>query len=423
MDGEEAAVRAVTSQLLKPLANNFVERPWGGLRMYAYKSRCALPEPLERTDVPIGEAFEIAAYDADEEAYAHPSKLRFDDGSVLALPKLLRRHSDALLGKELADAQGGSFPLLPKTLDVRELLSVQGHPEGNTEVYVIIEADPGATIRVGFNRDVDPHELEEELTLGRARQQRLLELIGARCTPVRLQALLAPWLAAREKGLGDVPGELDDVLAGADRGMAHGLLEQLKALYWRVLDSMNEIAVAPGMIVCNANPHRIVAATGKAASAEVHALGNPEGRELLALEIRRPGPTFRAWDNVRFPLRRIDVQQAIRSLNLKRVAPDELIVDAQATERAGVFRSVVGEGFTLEHLRPRPGVPVEVPAEPIAHSLHAISGSADVHADDGRPIASLCQGESALVPIGVGTYHVSSHEGAEIVKVSLAVTR
>ena len=45
--------------------------------------------------------------------------------------------------------------------------------------------------------------------------------------------------------------------------------------------------------------------------AEVHALGNPEGREILALEIRRPGPTFRAWDNVRFPVRDVDVDAAL----------------------------------------------------------------------------------------------------------------
>src|SRR5690606_23570815 len=213
MDGDEAVLDEVSSRLLKPLPCNFVERPWGGMRIREYKRVCPLPDQPGITGAGLGEAFEIAAFDADEEARAHPSRLRFADGSGLALPALLRRHPVRFLGQALADAYGGAFPLLPKTLDVRELLSVQGHPEGHTEAYVIIDADPGATIRVGFNRDVDPIELEALLTRGRAWQQRLLEIVGDRATPARLQALLAPWLAKRGAGRDDLPAELTDALA------------------------------------------------------------------------------------------------------------------------------------------------------------------------------------------------------------------
>jgi mannose-6-phosphate isomerase class I len=417
MDGDAAAVDTVASAILKPHPCNFVERPWGGMRIRAYKRVFPLPDQPALTGAGLGEAFEIAAYDADEEARAHPSRLRFADGSGLALPALLRRHASRLLGEELADAHGGGFPLLPKTLDVRELLSVQGHPPGHTEAYVIIDADPGATLRVGFNRDVDPAWLESSLTQGRAWQQRLLELVAPRLTPKRLQVLVAPWLAKRSAGKADLPAELGDAFSADARGQAEGLLEKLRSLYWQVLDSMNAIRVEPGMVIHNANPARIAAAAGRPVSAEVHALGNPEGNEILALEIRRPGPTFRAWDNVRFPLRRIDVNAAIRVLNLSRVAPEELIAPLEPVEgRTGLFLSVRDPSFEIEHLRPAAPRGVDVPAQPV-HCLHCIAGGVELSGEDGRSLGTLERGESALVPIGVGGYRVSAAEaGAEVVK-------
>src|SRR5690606_7034549 len=154
---------------------------------------------------------------------------------------------------------------------------------------------------------IDPAELEASLTQGRAWQQRVLELVADRLPPARLQTLVAPWLADRQSGAAELPDELGAAFGSGDRTQAESLLERLKALYWNVLDSMNAIPAEPGTVIHNANPPRIAAARGRPAAAEVHALGNPEGLEILALEIRRPGPTFRAWDNVRFPLRRIDI--------------------------------------------------------------------------------------------------------------------
>lgn len=418
LEGEEAVLERTASCLLKPLPCNFVERPWGGMRIREYKGSCPLPDQPRVTGAGLGEAFEIAAYDADDEARAHPSRLRFEDGSQLALPALLRRHATRFLGDALADAHGGAFPLLPKTLDVAELLSVQGHPEGHTEAYVIIDAEPGATLRVGFNRDIDPAELEAKLTQGRAWQQRLVEIAGSRMPLTRVQTLIAPWLAARD---GDAPP--DELSSAFDRGAAkqHALelLDKLKSVYWHVLDSMNALHVEPGMVVYNANPARIVAKTGRAASAEVHALGNPEGLEVLALEIRRPGPTFRAWDNVRFPLRRIDVDEAIGALNFERVDPSELIAQHVPAEgRAGVLRSVQDPSYEIEHLRPAAGEAVEV-SDRSAHCLHCIAGRVVIDGENGRRLGELERGESALVPVAVGPYRVTCAGDAEVVRVSL----
>src|SRR5690606_30845198 len=63
MNGEAAALNEVASGILKPLRCNFVERPWGGMRIRDYKRVCPLPDQPSVTGAGLGEAFEIAAYD------------------------------------------------------------------------------------------------------------------------------------------------------------------------------------------------------------------------------------------------------------------------------------------------------------------------------------------------------------------------
>jgi hypothetical protein len=195
-------------------------------------------------------------------------------------------------------------------------------------------------------------------------------------------------------------------------------LAALHGVYWSVLDALNAIPVAAGDVIYNANPARVVAAGGRPASAEVHALGNPEGRGVLALEIRRPGPTFRAWDNVRFPLREIDVDAALGALNLGATRPSEFVVQPKGV-RPGVRRSVDCEYFRLEHLAPTKAQPVDVPASP-PHSLHALAGRVTVRGAAGLELGALERGQSALVPVGVGAYRVVAvKESAELVRVEL----
>jgi mannose-6-phosphate isomerase class I len=417
-DAEVARELAVT--LLTPRANNFVERPWGGTAIRRFKRLCDLPAQLELMGMGLGEAFEIAADDGDAEAAKHPSRLRLRDGSELTLPQLLAKHSEAFLGPELVARYGARFPLLPKTLDIRELLSVQGHPQGCTEVYVIIEAEPGATIRIGFSADVDGAALRAELTAGLERQRELRACFAASLDAHSLQNVVGPWLATRNAAAERVEGALRDRLI--DRTAwpkAATLLTELKTLYWRVLDSLNVIPVAAGQIIHNATPARLLTGTGRLPSAEVHALGNPEAREILALEIRRPGPTFRAWDNVRFPLRNVDVDAAFAALNLKGTIAADFIAEPRAVPgRPGVYRSVDSEHFRVEHLRPTRDVPVTIARE-LPHSLHVIAGEVTIVAEDGRNVGALARGESALVPIGVGAYEVRTERSAELVKAGL----
>jgi hypothetical protein len=177
-------------------------------------------------------------------------------------------------------------------------------------------------------------------------------------------------------------------------------------LYWEVLGAMNEIPVAPGQVIYNATPERVAAARGVPRSAEVHALGNTSGREILALEIRKPGTTYRAWDNVRFPLRDVDTAAAVRALNLERTDPAEFITPLRAVPgRPGVSVSVSSAEYKLEHFEPTKILSVDVPASS-PHCLHVLAGGVSVYATDGTVVGRLARGDSALVPIGVGAYRV-----------------
>lgn len=412
---DSSAAEQLGARLIVPRRGNFVARPWGGLRMAALKG---LPTG-DGSATPIGEAFELSADDRDAEAAQYPSFVTLADGVEVPLPRLLEQHAEALLGEAFVRRYGRRWPLLPKTLDVAELLSVQGHPPGNTEVYVVMEADPGATIRLGFAADVDAEALKRRLLAGRRYQQTLLELLDGGLAPAALQDALRPWLARRAAGVADLEEALGAAF-GRRWPEAAGLLRSLHALYWEVLDLMNAIPVSPGQVIYNATPQRLAAARGGVRSAEVHALGNPEGLEIVALEIRKPGVTFRAWDNVRFPLRAIDVAAALDALNLARTEPHEFIVERQPVPgRPGVAVSVDDEHFRLEHLTPLPELAVTVPAEP-PHSLHALNGGVSVYSTDGECIGRLTRGDAALVPIGVGAYRIAADTAdAELLKVGL----
>jgi mannose-6-phosphate isomerase class I len=415
LEGDRAVAAQLAAILLKPRRDNLVERPWGGARLRAFKR---LPEAGRAGNRPFGESFEISADDGDDEARLHPSILTLADGSTITLPALLALHAETLLGETFVQRYGRRFPLLPKLLDVAELLSVQAHPPGNTEAYIIVAADPGATIRLGFAADIEARTWAAKLAAGRADQQRLLELLAG-LSPDDLQAVLKGWLAQRTAAPSELEAALRPRLAANARWReAEACLAALREVYWAALDSLNAIPVKAGDVIHNANPPRIVAASGKPASAEVHALGNPEGRGVLALEIRCPGPTLRAWDNVRFPLRDIDIDAALEALNLTATRPAEFIVEP-ALVRPGVRRSIDSEYFRVEHLEPTASVSVDVPASS-PHCLHALAGRVSVRGADGSVVGTLERGESALVPVDVGAYRIGADgEPATLVKVDL----
>ncbi len=417
------AVRAEDRQVLArvaaapiiPLNNNLISRPWGGQRLCAYKGLPSTPHQR------WGEAFEICAFAEDEEARAHPSIIRLTDGSRVDLPELLAVAGFAILGEDFVATHGCQLPLLPKMLDVGELLSVQAHPEGFTEAYIIIEADEGATIRLGFKRDVDPADFGQRLKGGRQLQQRLLDCLRDGVDLEALQKTLASNFARRAVLADAVLPAFESLLRTRPNRKIVETLRTLKGLYWEVLDMLNEISVISGQVIYNANPEAVSAATGRPQSAEVHALGNPQGKEILALEIRRPGPTFRAWDHVRFPLRPIDIDKTLDALSFRATRPADFIVSPRPlTGCPGVFRSVESEWFVVDHLRPRPDAKVELPTGTPMHTLHAVCGTVELRNSVDQTLASLPRGQSALIPVSMGSYRLDTADGdAEVVMVTI----
>lgn len=413
------AARQIAGRLIVTAANNFVERPWGGTRLRELKTLCSIPDQVEVTGAGLGESFELAAFDEDREAAQYPSTIREPAGVAEPLPQLLREQAEDLLGEAWISRYGRCIPLLPKFLNVRELLSVQGHPPGHTEAYVVVDAEPGATIRLGFSRDIDPREFARELEAGLAEQREIAALLGEDADWFAIQRLLAGWFADKSSDAGSVLAPLLEASrASADvSGRVAELLGALKQRYWHVLDAMNEIELKPGQVIHNANPQRIVDATGRAPAAEVHALGNPQRREFVMLEIRRPGPTLRAWDNVRFPMRDVDIGAALDVLNLRATRPEEFLSERRSLAAPGHSVSVDSQYFRIEHIEAGSGQSFEMSASD-PHCLHVLTGRVEIETEQGS--ASMQSGESAFVPHGVKAWKGRVLEGElHMVKVHL----
>lgn len=127
---------------------------WGGSSLASYKG---IDTDLES----IGESWEISAVPAKESVV--------DRGPLAgeSLPALAERFGARLLGTRPVARYGHKFPLLVKLIDADADLSIQVHPGdelaarrhnsfGKTEMWYVIETRPGAVIKAGLNRQLDP---------------------------------------------------------------------------------------------------------------------------------------------------------------------------------------------------------------------------------------------------------------------------
>ena len=137
---------------------------WGGERIAPFKG-------IETELNQIGESWEISGVPGAESVVASGP----DKG--VTLTELLRRFGASLLGKKNYNKYGDHFPLLIKFIDARHDLSVQVHPDdelaaqrgsqfGKTEMWYVLDAEPGAVLANGFNRKIDPAEYEKLVETG-----------------------------------------------------------------------------------------------------------------------------------------------------------------------------------------------------------------------------------------------------------------
>lgn len=143
----------------------YKDKIWGGqkIRTYLHKDFGALPN--------CGETWEISGVKSDVSVVENGSL----GGESLA--DLLVNYKDELVGKKVYNHFGNIFPLLVKFIDANEDLSIQVHPDdvlgkqrhnsfGKTEMWYVIEADPGATLIAGFNKELTQQEYLDEFNSG-----------------------------------------------------------------------------------------------------------------------------------------------------------------------------------------------------------------------------------------------------------------
>lgn len=413
---DEAQVRRVLERLasvpLRLRNDNLIARPWGGRQLINFKQLEGASRPGR-----FGESFELAAAPGDAEASRHPSVVEFDDGSSMRLTELLARAGESVLGSPFFAAFGPRIPLLPKFLDIHGLLSVQAHPRGNAELYLVIDCEPGASLYLGFNREVDPEAMVATLAAARADQEELLSLLWVE----------QDQLTQVFKDLLGRPGAVEDLSErcapllrnAAALPQLRELLGRLDGCYRATLGLLNRIEVKPGMVVFNADPPGPVAE--RMPSAQVHCLGNPAGKSMLVLEIRRPGPTYRAWDHVRFPLRELAIKQAVAAMSCAATQAQDFIVEPHPVAgRPGVWRSVECPAFVVDHLRPTPGAPVYAATEGLPATLHGIRGAARLYGPEDRDWGVLRAGQSMLLPAGLSGLRLEGlTPGTELVHVMI----
>lgn len=143
----------------------YKDKIWGGqkIKTYLHKNFGDLPN--------CGETWEISGVKSDVSVVATGAL----EGRSLA--DLLEEYQDELVGKHVYDHFGNIFPLLVKFIDANDYLSIQVHPNdelakkrhnsfGKTEMWYVIEADPGSTLIAGFSEKVDEKTYVDKLNSG-----------------------------------------------------------------------------------------------------------------------------------------------------------------------------------------------------------------------------------------------------------------
>lgn len=88
------------------------------------------------------------------------------------LPEVLELWGDEAIGKKAAEFP--FFPLLIKLIDAKQKLSVQVHPDneyalqnegefGKTEMWYVVDCDPGAELVYGFSTEISKEEFEKRI--------------------------------------------------------------------------------------------------------------------------------------------------------------------------------------------------------------------------------------------------------------------
>ncbi len=119
----------------------------------------------------IGESWELSGVQDDLSVITN-GFLKDND-----LQEIIEVYMDEIVGEANYEKYGIEFPILVKFIDAHDVLSIQVHPDdelakerhhsyGKTEMWYVIAAEPGASLYVGFNRQVSREEYLRAVSQG-----------------------------------------------------------------------------------------------------------------------------------------------------------------------------------------------------------------------------------------------------------------
>lgn len=119
----------------------------------------------------IGESWELADMGTEDSVIANG----WLAGNTIS--EIMETYLERIVGEDVYNYYGRQFPLLIKFLDIQDKLSVQVHPDdeigaqrydslGKTEMWYVMDAEPGAKVYMGFKQEISAQELYDRCKNG-----------------------------------------------------------------------------------------------------------------------------------------------------------------------------------------------------------------------------------------------------------------
>lgn len=155
----------------------FKDKIWGGSRIREKLGLDFAPLPN------CGEAWLLSG--------VHDGESIITEGYLAGntLNEVLEIYMDELVGQKVYDRFGSEFPILVKIIDAHDWLSIQVHPDdalaarrgtgyGKTEMWYILDAEPGAELISGFNQAMTREEYLSALNQGTLKEKMNYEKVA-----------------------------------------------------------------------------------------------------------------------------------------------------------------------------------------------------------------------------------------------------